>query len=94
MVRLDKMGKDSGLLVLALVAVVAVVGLVMVLRGGTTGGVMVYELGGDAHRAFDNKLGSDSVGAYGTVENLECYSDEGQIKCTPQQSAKPQWESI
>ncbi|MFQ5620534.1 MAG: hypothetical protein ACE5FT_01680 [Candidatus Nanoarchaeia archaeon] len=88
------MGKDSGLLILALVAVVAVVGLVMVLRGGATGGTMVLSMSGDASGPFDNALSSESVGAYGSAENTPCWSDNGQIKCAPGDTAKPQWQVI
>ena len=87
------MGKDSGLLILALVAVVAVVGLVMILRGGATGGVMVYEISGDASQRFGN-FGGDTMGVYGTQENLPCYQEGQTLVCPKQQSAKPQWESI
>ena len=75
------MAKDTGLLIIALVAVVAVVGLVMLLKADT-GGAVVLTMEGEAHRAFDRPLGSNSPDAYGLAQNVQCYEDaEGQIRC-------------
>ena len=83
------MAKDkSGLLIASLVAIVAVVALVMLLRG-TPSGVMVYEMGGELGYRFDRPLGSNSYGVYGLDDNVRCWQEGGQITCEEADTASP-----
>ena len=78
---------NSGLLIAALVAIVSVVALVMLLKGGAAGGV-VY-LSGDAHTSFGRPYASGSLGVYGLDENRVCWQEGGQIVCHQSDVASP-----
>ncbi len=70
--------KNYGLLISALVAIVAIVGLVVLLRGDSTGSVVVIR--GEAQNSFGRPLGSSGNGISG--EDLPCYyTAEGDMYC-------------
>ena len=81
------MEKDSGLLIVALVAIVSVVALVMLLRSESSGAVVLTM--GDDLGSWERPLGSDSPNAYGNDENLPCWSEGGQIVCSEANIASP-----
>ena len=81
------MEKDSGLLVVALVALVSVVALVMLLRNDGAGAV-VLSISGDTG-SWDRPLGEKSTAVYGNDENLPCWSENGQIVCPKLYTATP-----
>ncbi len=82
------MEKDSGLLVVALVAIVSVVALVMLLRSESSGAV-VLTMGGDLAN-WDRPLSSNSPAVYGNAENLPCwYSENGELICPEADTASP-----
>ena len=70
--------KQYGLLISALVAMVAIVGLVVLLKGGATGGVTVIR--GETGLSFERNLGSRGEGLLG--DKLPCYYDaDGNMVC-------------
>lgn len=70
--------KNYGLLISALVAMVAIVGLVVLLSGNSTGAVTVIR--GSTATHFDRPLGGAGSGLAGY--NEPCYySDEGSMVC-------------
>ncbi|MFQ5620535.1 MAG: hypothetical protein ACE5FT_01685 [Candidatus Nanoarchaeia archaeon] len=76
--------KNYGLLVSALVAIVAIVGLVVLLKGGASGAATVIQGGG--WTSFDRPLGNRGVGLLG--DNLPCYYDsDGNMVCPQTESA-------
>ncbi|MFQ5621036.1 MAG: hypothetical protein ACE5FT_04290 [Candidatus Nanoarchaeia archaeon] len=77
---------DSGLLISALIAMVAVVGLVVLLKGGATGGVMVIQ-GDSGQGSFDRPLGTSGESILGAKQTC-WYTDEGEIRC-PQYEQAP-----
>ena len=74
------MEKDSGLLVVALVALVSVVALVMLLRNDSAGAV-VLTMGSDLGQ-WERPLGTHSPAVYNNAENTPCwYSADGALVC-------------
>lgn len=85
--------EDKGLLIVALVAIVSVVGLIMFLETETTGNTIVY-FSGEGHRAFDRPFGSSSVAVYGLDENLPCWTEDGRMFCPEADTASPPRRNI
>ena len=70
--------KNYGLLISALVAMVAIVGLVVLLRGNTAGAVTVIR--GGAEDSFGRPLGNRGSGLLG--EDQPCwYNADGELVC-------------
>ena len=70
--------KNYGLLISALVAMVAIVGLVVLLRGNAAGAVTVIR--GEAQTSFGRPLGGAGSGLLG--EDTPCwYNADGEMVC-------------